>query len=330
VMGEYDRAIAIGQRVLALATAGGDVALQIRAYYQLIFAYWGQGRYQHVMDCCRWLLAALTDQRPDERFGQQMLPAVASRYFLVQSLAEMGSFAEAIAMGAEGLRMAESVAHPTTLVFAALGVGAPYLGQGVYAKALPALERAVGMCQHAGLRLHFPAAAGRLGMAYAQSGRVAEAVALLEQAVQHNAAMGREGQQARQVAALGEALLLAGHLEQASALAEQALTLTRAHQERGNEAYTLRLLGDIATHRDPPEVAEADARYRQALALADELGMRPLVAHCHRGLGTLYVATGQREQARTALSTAIALYRAMEMTFWLPQTEAALAQVEGQ
>ena len=58
--------------------------------------------------------------------------------------------------------------------------------------------------------------------------------------------------------------------------------------------------------------------------------MRPLVAHCHLGLGTLYTRTGQREQARAALSAAIDLYRAMEMTFWLPQAEAALAQVEAQ
>ena len=57
--------------------------------------------------------------------------------------------------------------------------------------------------------------------------------------------------------------------------------------------------------------------------------MRPLQAHCHRGLGTLYATAGQREQARAALSTAIEMYRAMEMTFWLPETEAALAQVEG-
>ena len=58
--------------------------------------------------------------------------------------------------------------------------------------------------------------------------------------------------------------------------------------------------------------------------------MRPLQAHCHHGLGTLYAATSQREQTRAALSTAIALYRAMDMTFWLPQAEAALAQGEGQ
>jgi len=106
-------------------------------------------------------------------------------------------------------------------------------------------------------------------------------------------------------------------------------THARAHQERGHEAYTLRLLGDIARHRDPPDSELAEAHYRQALALADELGMRPLQAHCHLGLGTLYAATGQREQARTELSTAIEMYQSMEMTFWLPETETALAQVEG-
>ena len=56
--------------------------------------------------------------------------------------------------------------------------------------------------------------------------------------------------------------------------------------------------------------------------------MRPLQAHCHRGLGTLYAATGQREQARATLATAVNLYHTMDMTLWLPETEAALAQVE--
>jgi len=58
--------------------------------------------------------------------------------------------------------------------------------------------------------------------------------------------------------------------------------------------------------------------------------MRPLQAHCHHGLGTLYAKSDQREQARTQLSAAIDLYRTMEMTFWLPQAEATLAQVEQQ
>src|SRR5262249_52958727 len=127
---------------------------------------------------------------------------------------------------------------------------------------------------------------------------------------------------------MGEAQVLAGRLEEAHALAERALALTRTHQERGHEAYALRLLGDIAARRGPPESVPADAAYRQALALAEELGMRPLQAHCHRGLGTLYATIGQQEQARAELSAAIVLYRAMDMMFWLPQTEATLAQVE--
>ena len=105
------------------------------------------------------------------------------------------------------------------------------------------------------------------------------------------------------------------------------LALAREHQERGHQAYALRLLGEIAVRCEPPESALAEAYYLQALTLANELGMRPLVAHCHLGLGTLYLKMARREQARAALSTAIALYRTMEMHFWLPQAEAALAQV---
>jgi hypothetical protein len=122
--------------------------------------------------------------------------------------------------------------------------------------------------------------------------------------------------------------VLAGRLEEAQALAECTLALTCERQQRGYQAYTLRLLGEIAVHRDPPDATLAEVHYQQALTLADELGMRPLQAHCHLGLGRLYAKREQREQTRAELSTAIELYRAMDMTFWRPQAEAALAQVE--
>jgi tetratricopeptide (TPR) repeat protein len=125
----------------------------------------------------------------------------------------------------------------------------------------------------------------------------------------------------------GEAYLRAGEVEDADRLAQRGLTNARERNRRGEEAWALWLLGEIAMHRDPPDLALADVHYQQALALAEELGMRPLQAHCHHGLGRLYGQTGRSEQARAALATAIALYRAMAMTFWLPQAEAALAQV---
>ena len=105
------------------------------------------------------------------------------------------------------------------------------------------------------------------------------------------------------------------------------LDLYRTHTGRGYQAHAFRLLGETAASCDPPEAEQAETYYRQALALAEELGMRPLQAHCHLGLGTLYHKMGQQEEARVEFSTAIEMYRAMDMTFWLPQAEAALAQV---
>jgi tetratricopeptide (TPR) repeat protein len=187
----------------------------------------------------------------------------------------------------------------------------------------------MGLCQDGDYLIYFPRIAAALSAAYTLCERVADAVPLLTQALEQTMATETPYLQAHCRLILGEAHLLAGHLEETQALAERALAHALEHQERGNEAYALRLLGELAARRESPEAEQAEAYYCQALALADELGMRPLQAHCHRGLGTLYATTGQREQARTELSMAIEMYTSMDMTFWLPQTEAALAQVEG-
>jgi tetratricopeptide (TPR) repeat protein len=141
--------------------------------------------------------------------------------------------------------------------------------------------------------------------------------------------MGIRGQQSLRIAWLSEAYRLAGGMEEATKLARYALELARDCKERGHETYALRLLGEIAARRGPPDVEQGEEYYREALALAEELGMRPLQAHCYQGLGMLYAGLSRWEPARAELAAAIDLYRAMEMTFWLPQAEMALAQVEG-
>ena len=213
-------------------------------------------------------------------------------------------------------------------MYASWGIGLLALRQGDLPRALPLIERAMGISQEADLPLWFPKMAWALGAAYTLGGHVADAVPLLTQAMEQAIATNIVEDQALCHLSLGEAQMLAGRLEEAHALAERALALAHKHQERGNEAYALRLLGEIAAHRTPPDVDEAATCYHQALTLAEALGMRPLQAHCHRGLGTLYATLGQRAQARAALTTALEMYRAMDMTFWLPQTEAALAHVE--
>jgi class 3 adenylate cyclase/tetratricopeptide (TPR) repeat protein len=327
VMGAYDQAIAAAQRALALATASEEVVLHALANRFLGFAYHSQGDYRRAIDCHRQTITSLGDARRHERFGQITLPAVTSRAFLAWCHAELGMFAEGIVLGDEGLRIAEAVAHPGSLMLASWGIGLLALRRGDLPRALPLLERAVGICQDADLPIFFPWMAVALGAAYTLRGRVADAVPLLTQALEQSVATGTVAFQALCGLSVGGAQLLAGRLEEAHTLAEQALVHAREHQERGNEAYALHLLGEVAAHRDPPESEQAEAHYRQALALAEELGMRPLVAHCHHGLGVLYRKLGRGAQARPELSAAIAMYRAMDMSFWLPQTEAALAQV---
>ena len=305
LMGAYDQAIAAGQRALALATSGGDGLQQALANLGLGFTYHVQGDYHRAIDCLGQTVVALEGARRHERFGQVQLPAVLSRAYLATCHAELGMFAEGRAFGEEGLGIAEAVAHPGSLMRASWGIGVLALRQGDLPRALPLLERAVSICQDADLPVYFPLMSAALGTAYTLGGRIADAVPLLTQAMEQSMATELLAYQAPCGLSLGEAQMLAGRLEEAQALAEQALTLARAHQERGHQAYALRLLGDIAARREPPETAQAEAHYQHALALAEELGMRPLQAHCHRGLGTLYATMGQREQARTDLSTAV-------------------------
>jgi tetratricopeptide (TPR) repeat protein len=239
----------------------------------------------------------------------------------------IGAFAESIAVAEEGIQIAEATDHPLSRISAYSCLGFAYFYQGSLHHAIPILERSLALCQAANIP-PWPILSSSLGAACVLCGRVTDALPLLEQAVEHGTAVGLLANQPLFTAYLSQGYLLAGRWEEATQSAQRALALARTCKARGWQAHALHVLGDIARHCDPPDSEQAEAQYRQALALADELGMRPLQAHCHLSLGTLYVKIGQREQARTELSTAIELYRDMDMTFWLPQAEAALAQVE--
>jgi tetratricopeptide (TPR) repeat protein len=272
-------------------------------------------------------MALLTGERRYERFGRVTLPAVVSRFYVAGCLAELGGFVEGSGVAEDAVRIAEAVEQPFSIVAALHCFGWLYRCQGDIHQAIPALERSLALCQSANIPRLFPVVASILGATYALAGRAAEALPLLDKVLERVAPGSRVIFHPRVLTELSEALLLIGHVDEAHTLAGRLLDLSSTHTGHGYQAHAYRLLGDVATHRDPPHIAQAEAHYRQALALAEEIGMRPLQAHCHHGLGTLYAKIGRAEQARTELSTAMARYRAMDMTFWLPQAEAALAQV---
>jgi tetratricopeptide (TPR) repeat protein len=252
---------------------------------------------------------------------------VGSRNYVAGCLAELGGFAEGRGVAEEAVQIAEAVEQPFYIASALLVVGLLARRQGDIRQAIPALERSLVLCQTANIPRLFPMAASYLSAAYALAGRAAEARPLLDQTLERVAAGRRVIFHALVLTELSEALILVGRVDEARTLAERLLELYGTRTGRGYQAHAYRLLGEAAARGDPPEAEQAETYYLQALALANELGMRPLQAHCHRGLGTLYATTGQHEQARAELSAATALYRAMEMTFWLPQAETALAQV---
>jgi predicted ATPase/class 3 adenylate cyclase len=326
LLGEHDRAIATGQRSLATAETLADLPLQVLANFYLALAYWERGDYRRAIDAHKWIVAAVAGDLLHERLGTAGYPAALSRSYLAWCLAELGEFAEGTAYGEEAVRLAGTVRHPYTLTVAHINLGGLHLRQGDLSRAIPMLERGLGLSEEWEIPQLFPWVASRLGAAYTAAGRVADGLALLEQAVGQGESRGMMIEGSLWTMRLGEAYLSAGRIQDASALAGRALELCVGRSERGHQAWVLRLLAEIAAQHDPPDAERAEAHYREALGLAEVLAMRPLQAHCHLGLGSLYRGTGRGEQARGELTAAAELYRSMEMTHWLQSAGAELGQ----
>jgi len=314
----------VGQQVRELATELADSALQVQACHTLGQACYALGDFGRAADLLRWSVEVADRESSTPSTHLRMH----SRAWLAWVLSTMGAFAEGRRYGEEALRLATVEGRGATPMVAHGCLGYLYLAQGALARAIRVFDQGLSLCRASGNLDWLRSIVAGLGYAYTLQGDLAEGRTLLEEALREHIRTGALQNRSLRVAWLSEVYRLTGHDAEAWQHARQALDLAQQLKERGNEAHALHQLGVIQAHADSPDTAEAETHYRQALALAEELGMRPLQAHCHLGLGTLYAATGQREQARIALSTAIEMYRAMEMTFWLPQAEATLAQVE--
>jgi tetratricopeptide (TPR) repeat protein len=321
--GEPNGAMAAGQQARALAAALGDSVLQAQASYYLGQAYFAIGDFGRAADLLRWSVAAVNPE--SGRFSTDV--RIQSQAWLAWALSALGAFTEGRQNGEEALRLATLAGRGNTPVSAHGCLGLLYLAQGDLDHAIRVFDQGLALCRASGNRDWLRPIVAGLGYASALAGRLGEGRALLEEGISESTRTGGLHGQAHRVAWLSEVCRLEGHGEEAWQHAHQALDLARQQKDRGDEALALHQLGIVYAHADPPDIEQAEAHYRQALVLAEELGMRPLQAHCHLSLGTLYTKIGRREQARAALFTAIELYRAMEMTFWLPQAEAALAQV---
>jgi class 3 adenylate cyclase/tetratricopeptide (TPR) repeat protein len=323
MMGYADEAQSPGDRALTIAKATDDGLLSHQARFHLPRLDHDRGDYRQAATKLRASLSVLEGAGSSPMaFGLSPL-LVSGTSYLGWSLAELGEFAEATRRTDDSLRRAEASENPLALIMASWGVGFVRLRQGDVAAALPVLERGLQVCYKFGLTaLNFHGLAASLGAAYALANRTAEAIPLLRKVADQSASMKLVSDHLVGAIPLAEVWLSIGRIEEAAQLARQALELARAHKQRGHEVYALRLLGEVTARIDPSDVQEAESHYRSAIGLARELGMRPLDAHCHLGLGRLYRRTGQRRESQENLAVAAMRYREMDMRFWLEQAEA--------
>src|SRR5499425_1323110 len=326
LMGDREKAAESGRRGLSLAQALDDFALQVQLNYYLGRAYFYEGEYEQAIDFHKRNVASLTGEKIREHFDMECPPSILCRVFLVMCFAETGEFSPAIEHGKDAIQIARDIDHSFGSVYADFGIGFAYLRKGDVGTAIEALERGLERCRVADIPIQFPLVAAPLGLAYVLSGRIAQGTSLLEQAIGQTASK-RSPAQAFRFAWLSEAYLHADRIEEAASHAERALEFSRNHQERGRAAWILRQIGKIHARNSPLDVERSEFHYRQALKQAQELKMRPLIAHCHLSLGELYAQIGQSDTARKELSTAIDLYRLMEMKVGLREAEIALAKI---
>jgi class 3 adenylate cyclase/tetratricopeptide (TPR) repeat protein len=319
MLGEHERAMEVGRQALAIADELQDVRLQADSRYHVSLLYFDRGEYRRAIELLQWSVEAL--QGDLIRHGAPSVGSVSSRSRLAWCHAELGEYPEATMTVTDGVRIAEAIGQPYSRVNAYCHAGIVHLHKGDLPQAIRWLEPALAL-----VTSDFPfwrqAIVPPLGLAYALTGRTSDALALARDALDQLAWIGP----IRRVGAiqLAEIHLLAGAPDEANRIAVKAVEVFHGSGERGREAEIYRLLGAIALASHPPDQERAEARYRQALILATELGMRPLVAHCYLGLGKLYRSTGNQQDAQEHLATATTMYRDMGMTFWLEKAEAEL------
>jgi class 3 adenylate cyclase/tetratricopeptide (TPR) repeat protein len=325
-VGDHARAIESGQRAVSIGEDLADIGLQT-TNVNLGLAYYTVGDYRSGMQCLRKTLTALGDRFRTDRFGWAGVPAVTARAYLVGCLAELGQFAEGIALGEEAIRIAEEANHAFSVGQAYINLGVLFIRQSDLVRAIAHLERGKalgGVSKVSALSIGFATA---LGYAYARSERLAEAIPLLEDGVEQAGANRISGRHSLWMAWLAETYHLAGRVDEAHDLVERALSLSRDHGERGNEAHILHLRAALGAIHNAPEPKDIETAYRHVVDRAEGLGMRPLVAECLLDLGRWYRGAGRLGDARQVLRAAAELFRAMDMRTGLARAEAELSAI---
>jgi len=314
--GRFAEARTLAEKALALGEQLQDLPLQSYAGQYFGLACHALGDFRRAAE----LLRVVTQAPPPE--GWQGALGMVSSWdahqaiscaWLARCLAELGEFEEGIGAGRRAVALAEGLDHPYSLTAACMGLGYIHLVRGDLEVAGPVLERACRVAVEANLALLRPQATRLLGHVYLLAGRVDEGIALVQGAADEVESRRLLMQEAAVLALLAEARARSGRIDQALATAARALDLARERGQRGDEAAALHALASAAAG-DSSHAGEATDHYRAAIALAEELQMRPLLARGHLGVSRLYRRTGDHARAEDHLVAAKHLCGEMGMS----------------
>jgi len=328
VLGELDEALAYGIQARAIAQSLGDLDLRILTTNVLGYTHYLRAEFEQAVEVATDNLAALPADWVYKFLATGTPASVSDRCSLVRSLAQLGRFAEAARYAAEAIHLAESTHHAYTVGLAYYAAGTLQLLKGDWVKARSLLEHGLAVFRAGNVAILLRVTVASSAWALAQFGETSEALDRVregEQLLERFAASGHAAYSAWAYHSLGRACLLLGRLDEARSLAGCAIESDPSHP--GFAAHALHLLGDIATHPDRFDAEMGEVHYRKALALAEPRGMRPLIAHCHFGLGKLYKWTEKRNKAQEHLTIATTMFRQMDMGFWLEKAEAEMREL---
>jgi class 3 adenylate cyclase/tetratricopeptide (TPR) repeat protein len=318
LLGELGPAIEAGERAVAIADELDDLSLRTIISGHLGAALAARGDHRRAAQILSAAVEHLRGNLASDTMGTTGIQGVFRRVYLVCSLAELGEFDRAWRLAEEAVEIAGTANHVYSLAFSCYGAGTVLALQGEVPRGISVLEQGLELCRSWILPLMIPLIGTSLGYAYCLADRVGEAIVLLEETERESTKMLRMGGLAMTLVRLGEAYLRKLRSADAERCGRRALMLSRKHGERGHEAHALRLLAELGA-TDPPLLDECQTNFLQALRRAEELGLRPLVAQCHLGLGKRYRWIGQQASAEQHLNTAAALFAELGMQFSLEE-----------
>jgi len=321
--GELDKALEFGTHALELAERRNDLELRLSAAVGLEELHYYRGDFSRSIELARSILAVLPSDWVLRRFDVSTSPvSIFARTTLILSLVALGRFEEAATSEVETTELAEQTQHAFTIGHAHMAATSLYQARGDWARANSRIERWLAGVRAADIKYWIPVAVAQSAFVLAQLGETAEATTRLregQQLLEQLVARGNLSLVGSVCLYLGHASLLLGHVEDAQRLGNRAREVTAARP--ATVPQVLWLLADIASHLDRSDPEHGETCYRKAMAAAKTQGRRPVLAHCHLGLGKLFSRIGRRQEAEEHFTVARTMYREMEMAFYLTQVE---------